>query len=93
VLPLVRWVVVLLLTLSLQKDDSEAVDNTSGLGCAFRFLFRFHPGLIFRNPHFSADYFRLRGTHIEMKSFQGKINLFWNPPEPGIRLESGGKDP
>jgi hypothetical protein len=37
VLPLVRWVVVLLLTLSLQKDDSEAVDNTSGLGCAFLF--------------------------------------------------------
>jgi len=38
VLPLVRWVVVLLLTLSLQKDDSEAVDNTPGLGCAFRFF-------------------------------------------------------
>ena len=83
-LPLVRWVVVLLLTLSLQKDDSEAVDNTSGLGCAFRFLFRFWPGLIFQNPQVSADYFKFR--------FQGKIVLFRNPPEPGIRPESGGND-
>ena len=57
------------------------------------FFFRFLTGLIFRNPQISADYFRFRGTHVGIKSFQGKINLFRNPPESGIRPESGGKDP
>ncbi len=51
------------------------------LGCAFRFISRFLTGLIFRNPQISADYFRFRGTHARIKSFQGKINLFRNPPE------------
>ena len=70
-----------------------ATTTTDDLGCAFRFLFRFRPDLIFRNPQVSADYFRVRGTHIGIKSFQGKTNLFRNSPEPGIRPESGGKDP
>ncbi len=48
------------------------------------FFFRFLTGLIFRNPRISADYFRFRGTHVGIKSFQGKINLFQNPPESGI---------
>ena len=48
------------------------------------FLFRFRPGLIFRYPPVSADYFRFHGTHIGIKSFQGKINFFRNPTESGI---------
>ena len=54
------------------------------------FFFRFLTGLIFWNPQISAYYFRFRGKHIGIKSFQqGKINLFQNhlfqnPPEYGI---------
>ena len=54
------------------------------LGCAFRFVFSFLTGLTFRNPQNSVDYFRFRGTHAEIKSFPGKINLFRNPTESGI---------
>ena len=55
-----------------------------GLGSAFRFVFQFLTGLIFRNPRYSADYFRFRRTHVGIESFQGKINLFWNPTESRI---------
>ena len=48
------------------------------------FFLRFLTGLIFWNPRISAGYFRSRGTHVGIKSFQGKINLFRNPPESGI---------
>ncbi len=59
------------------------------LGCAFRFLFRFLPGLIFQNQFF------FRGTRVQIKSFLGKINLFWNPTESGIPagILEGRKDP
>jgi hypothetical protein len=43
------------------------------LGCAFRFLFRFLPGLIFRNSGYSAEFPGSAGTHVGIKSFQGKI--------------------
>ena len=49
------------------------------LGCAFRFLFRFFlPGLIFRNSGYSAKFPDSGGTHVGIKSFQGKINLLRN---------------
>ena len=49
------------------------------LGCAFRFLFRFFlPGLIFRNSRYSAKFPDSGGTHVGIKSFQGKINLLRN---------------
>ena len=54
------------------------------LGCASRFLFQFQPSLIFRNPSVSLDYFGFCGTHVGIKPFQGKINLFRNPPESDI---------
>jgi hypothetical protein len=53
------------------------------LGCAFRPVFRFIPVLIFRNSGFSAEFPDSGGTHIGIKSFQGKIKLLRN---------SGGKD-
>ena len=56
-------------------------------------FFWFQTGLIFWNPQIFLDYFGFRGTHVRIKSFQSKIYLFGNPPEPGIRPESGGKDP
>jgi len=43
---------------------------------AFRMLFLFWPGLIFRHQQEFSDYFGFRGTHVRIKSFQGKINLF-----------------
>ena len=46
------------------------------------------PGLIFWNPQVSTDYFRFCETHVGIKSFQGKINLFQILPEPGIGLAS-----
>ena len=42
------------------------------LGCAFRPVFRFIPVLIFRNSGFSAEFPDSGGTHIGIKSFQGK---------------------
>ncbi len=54
------------------------------LGCAFRFVFQFLPGLIFRNPQNSAELAEFRGAHVEIKSFQGKINVLRNPKESGI---------
>ena len=47
--------------------------STLALGCTFRFF------SVPVWPHFSADFFRFRGTHVGIKSFQGKINLFGNP--------------
>jgi hypothetical protein len=38
----------------------------------------------FWNPPVTTDYFGFRGTHVGIKSFQGKINLFRNPPESEI---------
>ncbi len=49
-----------------------------GLGCAFRFVFRFIPVLIFRNSGYSAEFPEFRGTHVGIKSFHGKINLHRN---------------
>ena len=48
------------------------------LGCAFRLEFRFLPVLIFRNSGYSAEFPEFRGTHVGIKSFQGKINLLRN---------------
>ena len=65
------------------------------LGCAFRFLFRFPSGLIFWNLFFfPAESAEFHGTHIGIKSFQGKINLFRNPTESGIQagILEGRKD-
>ncbi len=68
------------------------------LGCAFRPVFRFILVLIFRNSGFSAEFPDSGGTHIGIKSFQGKINLLRNSgpgiPDPEFRIRnSGGKDP
>ena len=52
-----------------------------------RFLFRFLPGIIFRNPRNSVESAEFHGTHVGNKSFQGKINLLWNPTESRIRPE------
>ena len=62
-----------LLTLSLSSSSPH-----SGLGCAFRLVFRFIPVLIFRNSGFSAKFPDSGGTHVGIKSFQGKINLLRN---------------
>jgi hypothetical protein len=59
-------------------------EDSDGLGCAFRVVFRFLPGLIFRNPRNSAEFRQFRGTHVGIKSFQGKINLVQNPTESRI---------
>jgi hypothetical protein len=48
------------------------------LGCAFRFVFRFLLGLIFQNSGNSTEFPEFRGTHVRIKSFQGKINLLRN---------------
>ena len=48
------------------------------LGCAFRFVFQFIPVLIFRNFGYFAEFLEFRGTHVGIKSFQGKINLLQN---------------
>ena len=62
-----------------------------GLGCAFRFVFRFIPVLIFRNSGYSAEFPEFRGTHVGIKSFHGKINLHRNSgsgiPDPEFRRE------
>ena len=57
--------------------------STGGLvlGCAFLFVFRFLQGLIWWNPLFSAESAEFCGTHVGIKSFQGKIDLFPNPTE------------
>ena len=61
------------------------------LGCAFRLEFRFLPVLIFRNSGYSAEFPEFRGTHVGIKSFQGKINLLQNSgsgnPDPEFRRE------
>ena len=57
--------------------------STGGLvlGCAFRFVFRFLQGLIWWNPLLSAESAEFCGTHVGIKSFQRKIDLFRNPTE------------
>ena len=63
-------------------------------GCAFRFLFWSRPGLIFRNHLVSSVNFGFRIIYFGITSFQGKINLFWNPPKSGIPAGIlGGKVP
>ena len=62
------------------------------LGCAFRFLFRFLPGVIFWNPRNSAAFLDSIGTHVGIKSFQGKINLVQNSGLRNSGQNSGGKD-
>jgi hypothetical protein len=55
------------------------------LSCSFRFLFLFRPSLILGNPQVFTDYFRFRGTHFRIKSFQDKIDLLQNPSsEPSL---------
>ena len=72
-------------------NSSNSGRGTEGLGCAFRFVFRFLPGLIFRNSGNSAEFPEFRGTHVGIKSFQGKINLLRNSgsgiPDPEFRRE------
>ena len=48
------------------------------LGCVFRFVFWFLPGLIFWNPRNSVAFLDSVGTHVGIKSFQGKNNLVRN---------------
>jgi hypothetical protein len=45
------------------------------LGCAFCFGFRLILVLIFQNSGYSAEFLEFRGTHVGIKSFQGKINM------------------
>ncbi len=52
--------------------------HTYVLGCAFRFVFRFIPVLIFWNSGCSAELLEFHGTHVRIKSFQGKISLLQN---------------
>jgi hypothetical protein len=63
---------------------AETASTNDGLGCAFCFVFWFLTGLIFRNLRSSADSAEFCGTHVGIKSFQGKINSFRNPTESGI---------
>ena len=60
------------------------------LGCAFHFLFRFLPGLIFRNSGYSAEFPGSGGTHVGIKSFQGKIYLVRNSGLRNSGRNSGG---
>ena len=64
---------------------------TSALGCAFQLVFRFIPVLIFRNSGFSTKFPDSGGTHVGIKSFQGKINLLRNSwariPDPEFQRE------
>ena len=53
------------------RDDHLAASHVV-LGCAFRPVFRFIPVLIFRNSGCSAEVPDSGGTHIGIKSFQGK---------------------
>ncbi len=54
------------------KGDGATGYHDDDLGCAFRPAFRFIPVLIFRNSGFSAEFPDSGGTHIGIKSFQGK---------------------
>ena len=67
------------------------LSNAWNLGCAFRLEFRFLPVLIFRNSGYSAEFPEFRGTHVGIKSFQGKINSLRNSgsgiPDPEFRRE------
>ena len=60
------------------------------LGCAFRLAFRFLPVLIFRNSGYSAEFPEFRGTHVGIKSFQGKIYLVRNSGLRNSGRNSGG---
>jgi hypothetical protein len=64
--------------------------NYLNLGCAFRFLFRFLPVLIFRKSGYSAEFPKFRGTHVGIISFQGKIYLVRNSGLRNFGLNSGG---
>ena len=48
-----------------------------------------HDWLHFWNPQNSAYHFLFRGTHIRIKSFRGKNNLFRNQTESGIWNPAG----
>jgi hypothetical protein len=66
--------------LNIDHGKRYTAEKAMDLGCAVRFVFRFIPVLIFQN----SGYSEFRGTHVGIKSFQGKINVLRN---------SGGKDP
>jgi hypothetical protein len=69
--------------MSLELFNWRRIASLKGLGCAFQFLFWFLLGLLFRNSGYSSEFPDSGGTHVGIKSFQGKINLLRN---------SGGKD-
>jgi hypothetical protein len=85
----------------LALDDDETHDKIQDvrryptrarrLGCAFRPVFQFIPVLIFRNSGYSTKFPDSGGTHVEIKSFQGKIYLLRNSgsgiPAPEFRRE------
>ena len=62
------------------------------LGCAFCFVFRFLPGVIFWNPRISAAFPDSVVIYVRIKSFQGKINLVRNSKLRNSGRNSGGKD-
>ena len=69
-----------------ERPSSPQEELRSSLPWVVHSVFFFiRPGLIFRNPQFSTDYFRFHGRHVGIQSFQGKINLFWNLA--GLRRE------
>jgi len=74
------------------RRKAQTNDVAYELGCAFRPAFRFRPVVIFRNSGSSAEFPKFRGTHIGIKSFQGKINLLLNSgsgiPDPEFRRHS-----
>jgi hypothetical protein len=83
--------------IGLQEKQGQALRVTNRskepykLGCAFCFVFQFIPVLIFRNSGYSMAFLEFRGTHVEIKPFQGKINLLRNSgsgiPDPEFRRE------
>ena len=75
-----------------KKDWNLFLMCPGSLGCAFRFVFRFLPGVNFRNPRNSAAFPDSVGTHVGIKSFPGKINLVQNSRLRNSGRNSGGKD-
>ena len=60
------------------STSSKSVNDDGGngrhhLGCAFRFLFRFLPGLIFRNSGYSAEFPGSVGTQSELNHSRARL--------------------
>ena len=77
--------------ISLPKHHVDAQSRRTWL--CILFFFRFRLSLFFQNPENSVEFPDSGGTHVGIKSFSGKINLFWNLPESGIRPEFRRKGP